>query len=67
MPPRRPAWWVPLGLLIFGAVALHKLPEGFTVATIAGALPIATNHCGQYDAIQITSPAATGYHESSSR
>lgn len=26
---------VPLGLLIFGAVLLHKLPEGFTVASIA--------------------------------
>lgn len=26
---------VPLGLLIFGAVVLHKLPEGFTVASIA--------------------------------
>jgi len=26
---------VPLGLLIFCAVALHKLPEGFTVASIA--------------------------------
>jgi ZIP family zinc transporter/zinc and cadmium transporter len=26
---------VPLGLLIFFAVALHKLPEGFTVASIA--------------------------------
>jgi ZIP family zinc transporter/zinc and cadmium transporter len=26
---------VPLGVLIFGAVALHKLPEGFTVASIA--------------------------------
>lgn len=26
---------VPLGLLIFGAVALHKIPEGFTVASIA--------------------------------
>lgn len=26
---------VPLGLLVFGAVALHKLPEGFTVASIA--------------------------------
>jgi len=25
----------PLGLLIFGAVILHKLPEGFTVASIA--------------------------------
>lgn len=26
---------VPLGLLIFAAVALHKIPEGFTVASIA--------------------------------
>jgi ZIP family zinc transporter/zinc and cadmium transporter len=26
---------VPLGLLIFFAVALHKIPEGFTVASIA--------------------------------
>ena len=26
---------VPLGLLIFGAVALHKIPEGFTIASIA--------------------------------
>ncbi len=26
---------VPLGLLIFFAVALHKLPEGFTIASIA--------------------------------
>lgn len=26
---------VPLGLLIFGAVVLHKVPEGFTVASIA--------------------------------
>jgi zinc and cadmium transporter len=26
---------VPLGLLIFCAVALHKIPEGFTVASIA--------------------------------
>jgi ZIP family zinc transporter/zinc and cadmium transporter len=26
---------VPLGLVIFGAVALHKIPEGFTVASIA--------------------------------
>jgi len=26
---------VPLGLLVFVAVALHKLPEGFTVASIA--------------------------------
>lgn len=26
---------VPLGILIFAAVALHKFPEGFTVATIA--------------------------------
>lgn len=26
---------VPLGLVIFGAVALHKIPEGFTMASIA--------------------------------
>lgn len=26
---------IPLGFLIFGAVVLHKLPEGFTVASIA--------------------------------
>jgi ZIP family zinc transporter/zinc and cadmium transporter len=26
---------VPLGLLVFCAVALHKIPEGFTVASIA--------------------------------
>jgi ZIP family zinc transporter/zinc and cadmium transporter len=26
---------VPLGLLVFFAVALHKIPEGFTVASIA--------------------------------
>jgi zinc and cadmium transporter len=26
---------VPLGLLIFGAIALHKIPEGFTIASIA--------------------------------
>ena len=30
-------------------------------------MPIATNHCGQYEAIQIASPFCTGYQRSASR
>src|SRR5271170_7716213 len=33
----------------------------------AGTLPIAPNHCGHHGAIQIKSPAVTGYHESPRR
>src|SRR5690348_6946107 len=33
----------------------------------AGTLPIAPNHCGHHDPIQMKSPAVTGYHELSSR
>ena len=46
------------GLLGAGVGAAFLL--GFAGRAPSGPSPIATNHCGQYGAIQITSPARTG-------